>query len=155
RAFSAMAVTLLLAVLGINAFYFDPDAERTREKTTRFLDLRSWGREFRRTRGLLRRGPMARRGDPWLFEGINVDGSENAHNIQQFLRLRRLPFLTLVLLPAIFPLLFPYVPRVAPVGGSDALSLPDVGRSGMAWLIGLSWWGLGVFLGILGTRMLL
>ena len=40
---------------------------------------------------------------------MSID-AENAHNIQQFLRLRRLPFLTLVSLPAIFPLLFPTSP---------------------------------------------
>ena len=63
--------------------------------------------------------------------------------------------MTLVSLPAIFPLLFADVPRVAPVGGSDLLPLPDVGRSGLAWMVGLAWWGLGIFAGILGARLLL
>ena len=62
-----MAVTFLLAVLGINAFYFDPNAKRTRTKTFRFLEVRFWSKGFRRTRGLLNRIPLVRRMNPWLF----------------------------------------------------------------------------------------
>jgi Patatin-like phospholipase len=155
RAFSAMAVTALLAVLGINAFYFDTDAKWTRIKTFRFLEVQRWKKDFRSIRRLLNRIPLVRRINPWLFRDIDGLRHENAHNVQQFLRARRLPFLTLASMPAIFPLLFPDVPRVAPVGEADFLPLPDVGRSGLAWMFGLAWWGLGVFAGILGTRLLL
>ena len=71
RAGSAMAVTFLLAVLGINAFYFDPNAKRTRTKTFRFLSVRFWSKGFRRTRRLLNRIPLVRRMNPWLFRHID------------------------------------------------------------------------------------
>ena len=70
--------------------------------------------------------------------------------------MRRLPFLTLVSLPAIFPLLFAGRPAgCAGRGILNLLPLPDVGRSGLAWMVGLAWWGLGIFAGILGARLLL
>ncbi|MDX2037428.1 MAG: patatin-like phospholipase family protein [Isosphaeraceae bacterium] len=153
RMLSAFAVTMLLSVLGINAYYFDPHPEATRLERERYLELRGW-KKFARTRMLLRKSRVGRRLIRLVFNDVPREPFRNAHDLQQFLRLVRLPFLTLASLPALFPLVFPLVPRGAPAG-RWILADPNVGHGGAAWLAGVLWWAAGLMLGILANRLLL
>ena len=189
RFFTALGVTLLLAVLGWNAYYFDRRVDETMDKVQKFLVAEGRGVDYQ---GLLQRSldwliprdehakeVALLRGRltllwfwlmllrPWLTLPIYIlryldsleprDGP--AKNISLFLRLARLPFLTLVSLPVIFPLAFPYVPRYAPITGVNPLirilEIPDVGRNGWAWAFGLFVWGAGVFSGIFVVKALI
>lgn len=93
RIASAMGATLVLALIGINAYYLDPDPEATHTRIAAYM--RRYGTDIGFDRFLEPRKPRGRR-------------------LGLFLRAARLPFLILLVLPALFPLSFPSVPRLAP-----------------------------------------
>src|SRR5208337_255304 len=103
RVFSAIGSTLLLAVLGINAYYLDDEAKATRARVDGFLDDWKIKYPFESFWQML---------DPPVHP--NTGERLNSGNVSRFLRLARFPFLTLISLPALFPLAFPFVPRLAP-----------------------------------------
>ncbi len=104
RFVAAVGCTLVLALLGINAYYLIPE-QREVEVMGRikdFLDRRmilklSFGRWLEPSKG-------------------------NTVELSQFLRATRFPFLLLLLLPALLPLVFPNVPRYAPVYSNDLMT---------------------------------
>jgi hypothetical protein len=173
RLLSAIGSVLLLATLGTSAFFLDDNylenqrafrqfqkewhvdyglnskrLLRSRKRAERRgatpleygLDTNRWLRRFERMLDWLE--PEPRFGPGW-------PGS-NAVRVSRFLRVVRLPFLTLVALPALLPLAFPGVPRLAPVGRLPwpAETHLDVGRDPVAWLIGVFCWGLGILIGV-------
>ena len=173
RFLSAMGSVLLLAVLGVNAYLLDDRNERNQEAIARFL-----GRNPVNYGGVWLLG-LLRRFLDWLAPGLHPVAME----VTRFLHLARLPFLTLVALPALYPLVFPNVPRLAPVrdlprtlsflfGEPPATflgfpmplfqkaplvwlfrGLPDVGRDPRAWLLGLSLWVSGLLTGVIAVKI--
>ena len=184
RFLSAMGSVLLLAVLGVNAYYLDDRNERNQQAIARFLGRNPVNYGLGNLRGVWLLGLLPRFLD-WLEPGLHpVTGRPTvAMEVTRFLRLARLPFLTLVALPALYPLVFPNVPRLAPVrdlprtlsflfGEPPATflgfpmplfqkaplvwlfrGLPDVGRDPRAWLLGLSLWVSGLLTGVIAVKI--
>ena len=84
--------------------------------------------------------------------------------ISHVLRTARLPMLMLISLPALFPLMFPSVPRFAPRNVPFFLAFldpeqtgtePDVGRDLRAWLLGIVCWGFGILVGVFLVKVLI
>ena len=184
RFLSAMGSVLLLAVLGVNAYYLDDRNERNQQAIARFLGRNPVNYGLGNLQGVWLLGLLPRFLD-WLEPGLHpVTGWPTvAMEVTRFLRLARLPFLTLVALPALYPLVFPNVPRLAPVrdlprtlsflfGEPPATflgfpmplfqkaplvwlfrGLPDVGRDPRAWLLGLSLWVSGLLTGVIAVKI--
>jgi len=143
RIFSAIGVTLLLAMLGINSHYIDLDRERTRRMTEDFLKARFWVKD----RWIRDRFPTLERKARWLFD------EDPLPDLEQFLRVRRFPFLMLASMPALFPALFPYIPPIAP--GERVLEIDQNWiRNLLIWLFGLVIWGIGLTVGVVMIRIL-
>ena len=184
RFLSAMGSVLLLAVLGVNAYYLDDRNERNQQAIARFLGRNPVNYGLGNLQGVWLLGLLPGFLD-WLEPGLHpVTGWPTvAMEVTRFLRLARLPFLTLVALPALYPLVFPNVPRLAPVrdlprtlsflfGEPPATflgcpmplfqkaplvwlfrGLPDVGRDPRAWLLGLSLWVSGLLTGVIAVKI--
>ena len=143
RACSSAGATLLLAVIGVIAYYLDPHPWATAARTGRFLQpdeeiKRRFGHWYaRRLPGRRKRpaeddpGPVVVGwADYWRFVlNVLIDpvamtplqtwldlGPGNTRRLQRFLRTARGPFLLLLLAPAVLPAVFPAVPHVAPTG---------------------------------------
>ncbi len=146
RFFSAMGATLVLAVIGISAYYLipieGPDGElyqdRVMDDIERFLEY--WHVPPPRTiggwaRALLRNplGAVLLDWTDWLPEDASKGRflfyatyplrifrtpdptHESAHRLSRFLRFARLPFLVLLVLPALLPAFYSQLPQYAPV----------------------------------------
>jgi hypothetical protein len=162
RFWSAFGSTLLLAVLGVNSFFLD-DNYRENWKTIEGF-LKEWGPGSALRAQHLKLGWLL--GDPSLENDPNklLEEPKYGAMISSLLRAGRLPMLTLISLPALFPLMFPSVPRQAPravpswlaiLDPEQAGTLPDVGRDLRAWLLGLACWGLGILAGIFFVKPLI
>jgi Patatin-like phospholipase len=153
RFFAAVGCTLLLAVIGTSAYYLIPEDEQVAvmDKIRDFLDRRSvlklpFGHWLEPTRG-------------------------NAVELSQFLRSVRFPFMVLLVLPALLPLVFSNVPRYAPVASTDLKVLlerlgrpelydelnrhPDVSAHAPAYLIGLTVWVAGLVTGVVIVKLVI
>jgi hypothetical protein len=162
RFFSAFGATLLLAVLGVNAFFLDDMYHTNWQLVEDFMER--WHIDFHLRAEKLKLGFLF--GDPGLEPDPNKIIKEPRYGamISQVLRTGRLPMLTLMSLPAVFPLMFPNVPRYAlrnvpwilaflDVGKSTAVA--DVGRDFRAWLLGIICWGSGILAGIFLVKALI
>jgi len=143
RASASTGATMLLAVIGVTAYYLDPYPWATHRRTANFLraderikhGIQNWYSRWL---------PIAasRADDPrwagtrlrwwdYLMAGMNVfidfvsitplqswlePDRENALRLQRFLRAARGPFLLLLVAPALLPSVFTEVPRAAPTG---------------------------------------
>jgi len=143
RASSSTGATMLLAVLGVIAYYLDPHPWATDRKTGEFLradeeikhQVMAWysGRlpmvpappdDPRRAGVIPRWSDYLSFGMNLLFDPIAVTPAQswlepnraNSLRLQRFLRTARGPFLLLLLAPALLPAAFPEVPRAAPTG---------------------------------------
>ena len=143
RAFSSTGATMLLAVVGVIAYYLDPYPWATDRRTAEFLQADE--RIKHRIEGWYSRWlPLAaaRPDNPrwagielrwwdYLTFGMNLlidpivitpvqsllePDQENSLRLQRFLRVARGPFLLLLLAPALLPAVFTEVPRAAPTG---------------------------------------
>ena len=143
RASSSTGATMLLAVVGVIAYYLDPYPWATGRRTAEFLQADE--RIKHRIEGWYSRWlPMAaaRPDDPrwagtelrwwdYLMFGMSTlidpiaitpvqsllePDQENSLRLQRFLRAARGPFLLLLLAPALLPAVFTEVPRAAPTG---------------------------------------
>ena len=92
RFVSGLAATIVLAMLGINAYYLDDQASKHGQQIKEFLD--EWD-----TAGLIGDDPA---------DVVLVMGRE----LNRFLRAVRLPCLLVLVVPALFTSLFPTVPRL-------------------------------------------
>ena len=151
RFFAGVGCTLLLALLGINAYYLIPEDQQVgvMDRIKDFLDRRS-----------ILKLP---------FGGWLEPSRGNAVELSQFLRTARFPFLMLLLLPALLPLVFSNVPRYAPVASDDLKTLlnradlsdlfdewnrhPDVSAHAPAYLIGLAVWTAGLVTGVVLVKL--
>lgn len=146
RLFAAAASTLLLAVVGVNTYFLIHD-ERHQVGMLRvesFLDRRSF------------RWPLT-------FWERSRDEAETAWELTRFLRLVRLPFLAILVLPAVLPGAWfcSGVPKYAPV--VDTLrkphawftGVPDVTRNPWAWLTGVVVWCGGVVFGVVVVKVII
>jgi predicted acylesterase/phospholipase RssA len=143
RAFSSAGATMLLALLGMIAYYLDPYPWATSQKLETFLEA---DEEIKRRidRSYARRFPIlhapadvAQRAETklhwwdYLTFGFNTlldpiaitpvqlflePNQENTLMLQRFLRAARAPFLLMLLAPAALPLVFSEVPHAAPTG---------------------------------------
>jgi hypothetical protein len=147
RFLSAFGSTLFLAVLGVSAYFLDDNYKNNQRAFRRFLI--DWHVDYGRL------GKMCKALDPRMRR----DGSgKNAKQVTRFLRVGRLPLLTLISLPALFPLVFPNVPRLAPTRGLPAwitsqIGSADVGRDGWAWFLGVVCWLSGILFGVLIVKL--
>jgi hypothetical protein len=147
RFFAAVGCTLLLALIGINAYYLIPEEIQ--------LGVMVRIRDFLERRWVLK-----------LAYGQWLEPTRgNAVELSQFLRVARFPFLLLLFLPALLPLVFSDVPRYAPVASDDLRTVlewagltglydewnrhPDVSAHVPAYLIGLAVWGAGLLAGVI------
>lgn len=141
RSFSSAGATLFLGLVGVIAYYLDPNPWATAERTGAFLKpeeeikrrVEVWyARRLRRSPAVQGIGTPAvplGRGDYAMFAlnavvdpvaltpaqaWLDVD-LPNTLRLQRFLRAARGPFLLLLLAPAVLPRAFP-VPHAAPTG---------------------------------------
>lgn len=150
RFFSADAATILLAILGVNAFYLDQNPARTNQAVRAFLAQR-------------------RLKYPWTHylwsRGWNGFITENPRDLTAFLRLSRFPFLAALVWPVLFPSLFPNIPSNAPhllfpdgspiqLDWSSQLRDLDTTRSLVAWLLNVAIWCSGVIMGVVTVKVL-
>ena len=152
RFFAGAGCTLLLALLGTNAYYLIPE-DQERDVINRLKD-------FLARRSVLKLLP---------FGGWLEPSKGNAVELSVFLRTVRFPFLMLLLLPALLPLFFSDVPRYAPVASVDVKNLlswvgrpdlydewnrhPDVSAHAPAYLIGLAVWAAGLVAGVVVVKL--
>jgi hypothetical protein len=163
RASSAAGATMLLAVVGIIAYYLDPYPWATARKIARFLksDDRTekkhrWWRQLTFAMNALI-DPIA----ITPFRSLLEPDQEHSRMLLQFLRVVRGPFLLLLLAPALLPGVFNDVPRAAPTGklGLERLRhleeppIYDVSRHAGGYLIGLAAWLGGIAFGVLVIRL--
>ena len=144
---SARSATLLLALLGVNAYYLGINPTEADHNDT-INSMKEFMREF----GLnlpfgswLEPDPHGRR--PY---------EANRRNLSLFLRLARLPFLMLISLPALFPRPFDFVPGNAPSVLSQAAEINfakgSVRHSWEAYLFGLLVWRSGFSAGFYSSN---
>lgn len=163
RSWSALGAALLLALLGVNAYYLGItsdwcEGERLIRDMNRFLSMHGSRWTFLPWLNPAPQDPRAPRPD-----------EINRHRLSMFLRFSRLPFFVLISLPALFPLLFVYVPWSAPEPSPEGLQwlgvspevLQGLGISGdvrAGWRPHL-WsglvWGGGLFLAVIVVKLLL
>src|SRR5262245_52951851 len=105
RFFAALGCTLLLALLGMTAYYLIPEDQQ--------IAVMGRIRQF-----LMRRSVLKLPFGSWLEPTRG-----NAIELSQFLRAARFPFLMLLAIPALLPLVFSDVPRYAPVASDDLKAL--------------------------------
>ncbi|SIO59461.1 Patatin-like phospholipase [Singulisphaera sp. GP187] len=139
RLLAATESTLLLAIIGISS-YFLLDEDQHQVGMQRVADFLSrWSFKWR-----------------WAFLERGRDEAPTAWELTRFLRLMRLPFLTVLVLPAVLPGAWfcSGVPKYAPVVDAQRQQhawfhgLPDVTRNPWAWLVGVAIWCGGVALGL-------
>ncbi len=144
RLLAAVEATLLLATIGITA-YFLLDEEEHRVGMQRVADfLDRWSIQW-----------------PLAFLERGREEAETAWELTRFLRFLRWPFLTALVLPAVLPGAWfcSGVPKYAPVVDAQRQQyawfrgLPDVSRNPWAWLIGMVVWCGGVALGMLVIKV--
>ena len=151
RFFASVGCTLLLALLGINAYYLIPEDQHNR--VMRQIE------DFLGRRSILK----------LPFGGWLEPTKGNAVELSRFLRAARFPFLVLLLLPALLPLVFSDVPRYAPVSTNHPKSLlnwtglsnffstwnsqADVSAHVPAYLIGLAVWAAGLVTGVVLVKL--
>ncbi len=151
RFFASMGCTLLLALLGINAYYLIPADEHVivMRRIQSFLACPS---KFKLP-----------------FGGWLEPTRGNSVELSRFLRITRFPFLLLLLLPALLPLVFSDVPRYAPVASDDLERLfkwlgrsdayvelnrhADVSAHARAYLMGLAVWSAGMVAGVVLVKL--
>jgi hypothetical protein len=151
RLFASAGCTLLLALLGINAYYLIPQNQHANVMVR--ID------SFLKRRSVLKL-PFGK----WLepTQGNSVE-------LSKFLRVVRFPFLMLLMLPALLPLFFSDVPRYAPVAPNDPEFLlkrpevsailvelnnhPDVSAHVPAYLIGVAVWAAGLVMGVVLVKL--
>ncbi len=194
RLFVAFCSTLLLAVIGVNAYYLVPE-ERYHTLMAKifgflyepFPAVNWYGSEHPPKDKVLKWAKARANGDlpayrkvlGWVscvvfFDSIlevkepkkvQNQGPEepysNACKLSRFLRLLGLPFLTLLILPAVVPRVFINLPRFAPIvadiqsrdfhnflGKTD----PDIVQYWPAYLYALAVWATGIGLGVLAVK---
>jgi hypothetical protein len=151
RFFASVGCTLLLALLGINAYYLIPEDQHVKV--------------MRRINDFLGRWSILK----LPFGGWLEPKKGNAVELSRFLRAARFPFLVLLLLPALLPLVFSNVPRYAPVFTNHPKSLliwtglsnffstwksqADVSAHVPAYLIGLAVWAAGLVTGVVLVKL--
>jgi hypothetical protein len=151
RALSSTGATMLLAVVGVIAFFLDPYPWATGRKIAKFVRadelikhrVASWYSQ-RPPMAVAsdddpRQTQMALRWWDYLTFGMNTlidptaitpvqlllePNQENSLMLQRFLRAARGPFLLLLVAPALLPAVFTEVPRAAPTG-----------KLGLEWLL--------------------
>lgn len=140
RASSSFGATLVLGLIGINAYYLIP---------MRLMDSVS-ARVDEAARKHVLRLPFG----SWLEPPART----NAARLGRYLRVARTPFLLTLALPALLPGLFVNVPRTAPVFGppptfARGLVLPPENRGVdgdiRAYVLGLGIWAAGIVAGVL------
>ncbi len=153
RACSALGAALLLALLGVNAYYLGITPDRSEGRRVvrdmnRFLLMYGASVDFLPWLNPTPQNPQAPRPD-----------EINRQRLSIFLRFARLPFFTLISLPALFPVLFDYVPwnapepPVKPPWGLDVSG--DVRTDALAHLWSLATWVVGLALGAVVVKLLL
>lgn len=144
RFLAAAEATLLLSIIGVVAFFLlDEDQHQIGMQRVEEFHVR---RSFQWPLGYLERGR---------------EEEETAWELARFLRLMRLPFLTVLVLPAVLPGAWfcSGVPKYAPVVDAQRQQytwfhgLPDVTRNPWAWLIGVVVWCSGVALGVVIVKV--
>lgn len=153
RACSALGAALLLALLGVNAYYLGitPDRREGRRVVrdmNRFLLMHGSPVDFLPWLNPTPQNPHAPRHD-----------EINRQRLSIFLRFARLPFFTLISLPALFPVLFDYVPWNAPALFAEAPwgldGSGDVRTDALAHLWSAATWLFGLGLGAIIVKLLL
>lgn len=144
RLLAATESTLLLATVGMSAYFLLDECQHQAAMTriADFLDRRSFARRF-------------------VVLERSRDEAVTAWELSRFLRLMRVPFLTVLVLPALLPGAWfcSAVPKYAPVVNAQRQQhawfhgLPDVTRNPWAWLIGVVVWCGGVALGVVATQI--
>ena len=145
RALSSLGATLVLALVGINAYYLIPSRLRASLRTR--MDEASARQTLKLPFG------------SWLEP---VEGT-NAWLLGRYLRVARTPFLLALSLPALLPSVFVNVPRTAPVFPAapawvgEWLVLRPESRGAdadfRAYLLGLFFWGAGIVAGVLVIKL--
>ncbi len=163
RFFSAMGSTLVLAMIGITAYYSIPD-DRLRNvmiRTIHFIYPDSRPNRLGRVLRVL--------GTLFFFDwikGLNpptVLKHPNPSRLSSFLRMVRLPFIVLLALPAFFPRFFINIPHYAPV--IDVIQTgekwwflegftPNVLQSWTAYFYSLAIWLSGLIAAVLTIKIL-
>ncbi|WP_165251136.1 patatin-like phospholipase family protein [Paludisphaera soli] len=144
RFLSALGATLLLAMLGVNAYYLEFGVAAAGSN-----------RDLAAMVGFLQRYGCRYGHKSWLNLPLNQVGRRK---LGLFLRFARLPFLVLISLPALFPRTFAYVPWGVNAAQDWPLSLPIQGNVRNDWgcyAVGLTAWVLGVLSGVLLVKLLL
>ena len=148
RAEASFGVTLLLALIGINAFYLVP--ARNREQVVRRVDARVEATALHLPFG------------SWLEPRRETDH----WHLSRFLRLSRTPFLLLLVAPAVLPGLVVNLPHAAPriwgrITPERLLVIPSFWLGdhpdasvvpSRAWAIAVISWGSGILLGVLAIK---
>jgi hypothetical protein len=146
RILSSLGATMLLGLLGVSAYYLMPESGQHGESGQReivtelssFLETYSWH---------------------WPSGWLEPKGLE-ASEISKLLRVARLPFLLMLLLPALLPGAFPYVTPVAPIYSGKARIAwlaglhSDVRFGSAAWLFALTLWLTGILLGVVVFKLM-
>lgn len=138
RLFAAMSAVLVVGLIGIIAFYLDPDHDATQIRVDSFHHQNKVELPF----------------------GGWTEPVGGPKDLGRFLRVARAPFLILLVLPALLPTLFPYVPRLScrpdwipkeafPTGRAD------VARDPLAYVVSVTVWCLGLGLGVVLIKLLL
>ncbi len=147
RGAAATGATLLMALLGINAYYLGVNPREER----RFGIARD-------VRVFLCRHGLRMKWGRWLDPtgSGHRDDEANRWALSLFLRLCRLPFLVLISLPALFPRVFAFVPWNAPEARIGPITLGGNARGDVvAYGWGLFVWTLGLGMGILVVKLAL
>ena len=159
RLSAAIGATLVLGILGVSAFFLTPERmlDHMNETTTTFL--KSW-EEY----------------TSWMprWPSLDREKAKNAWELNRFLRMVRLPFLTLLALPAFLPGSCSSLPRFAPTLSMRVVALhenpaffpglewisqnyvvknPDVDTNPVAYAINAFVWSAGIGIGFLILKL--
>jgi hypothetical protein len=153
RAGAALAATLLLASLGVNAHYNTRESDGHEEEGTAPEQAARTDARYAEIAGFLERWGL-----PW--PRVRMLDAKHAHGVQVswLLRAGRLPFLLLLSLPALLPSLFPYVPSGPPLvdhAGNVRPSLIEWAGPPWAHLLGAMAWFAGILAGILAVKLMI
>ena len=169
RFFVAFCSTLLLASIGVNGYYLLPEENRGQAMRAVFhflgepyLEVAPHGRENRLVR-VLRSIPRIVFLDFRSFDPKEETPPSNAYELSRFLRLVRVPFLSLLAMPALFPTVFVNVPRFAPIvkniqkrefyENTADMIITDVGQYGSAYWLALSIWLTGIWSAVMLIKL--